>query len=226
MRLSSLALLILALQYSPASAQALSLTDSLVVGFWDYNTEELPLDTSAEGEIRFAAHLTEQHTFDLAMWAKYGDASDSGTIYKGLHMTGTWFIRDTVLGLVTGACTGITEAGRLECDTEKDELGDTDFVNLQVAVLPALGESRIMQPAEGWRIPFLRFEGSKPDMDAPEFWEVPTLSLRRDARAFPASRSPAGLGAPAFDALGRKPSGKAPVRLYQGPFPVPSGAAR
>ena len=242
MRLSSLALLkvshravshallacsLLVLQYSPASAQALPLADSLVVGAWDFNTEEFPMDTSVEGEIRFAGFFTPQHTFELTMWAKYGEAADSQEVYKGLHMTGTWFVRDTLLGLITATCAGFTEPGRQECDTEFDELGDTDYVSLQDAEMPILGQSRIMQPAEGWKIPLLRFEGSERDMKEPDFWEVPTHALRRDTRALRTSLSQgAAIEAPAFDALGRMPSGQAPARLYRMPVPVPSRDAR
>lgn len=224
MRLSCLALLLLVLPDSPASAQGLPLADSLVVGAWDFNTEEWPLDTSVEGEIRFAGFFTPQHTFEIAMWAKHGGASNNGEVFKGLHMTGTWFIRDTSLGMIPATCTGFTEPGREECEIEADELGDTDYVSLQYADLPVLGRSRIMTPAEGWRIPLWRYEGPVRDMSEPDFWEGPTLALRRDGH--PVFLAPGSdPGSPAFDVLGRMPAGRAPVRLYPGPAGLSSRAS-
>src|SRR5687767_1603851 len=132
MRFSSLALLILALQYSPASAQAMPLSDSLVVGFWDFNTEEFAPDDTLEAQIRMAGFFSEQHTFESMHWSRYEGYRDAstgkiGTLYTGVRMTGTWFIRDTLLGMVYSSCAGFTDPGRRECETMADGLGDTGY---------------------------------------------------------------------------------------------------
>jgi hypothetical protein len=222
MRISSLAPFLLALQYSPAAAQPLPLSDSLVVGFWDFNTEDFDPNDTAMAKIRMAGFFTGQNTFEQAMWSKTSWYPDTTPIYTGIRMTGGWFIRDTLLGMFYTTCVGFTEQGRRECAIEADGLGDTDYVTMEVMDLRVLGRSRVMRSTmENWELPIWRYEGTVRDMIDPGFWEGASLAL------LPYRRLPGrGNGAPAFDVLGRQPSGKATVWLYQGPIPARSPAAR
>lgn len=222
MRLSGLALFVLALQYAPASAQALPLTDSLVIGFWDSESEEISPDDTSKADIRLAGFFTGQHEFEQTVWMKERWYPDTATVYTGLRMTGTWFIRDTLLGMITRTCVGFTETGRRECAVDSDGLGDTGYVTLEGMDLPGFGRSRVMKMTmENWELPIWRYEGPVRDMSDPDFWKEAPLALR-PYRLLPES----GNRTPAFDVLGRLPSGRAPVRLYPGPLPAPFRSAR
>jgi hypothetical protein len=232
MRLSSLAplaLFALVLEPSPAMAQALPLSDSLVVGFWDFNDDDFPQPDSSDTKIRLAAFFTPNHAFEVGLWMQSDPLTTKPEdVHKAMRMTGTWFVRDTLLGMTYTTCTGLTESGRRECESDQDEQLDTGYLTLENQELRFFGLSRIMAPVDGWRLPLWRYEGPVRDMSTPAFWEGPALSLSRERRSLPASLDPAAAGRPAFDVLGRRPAVRGPtvrgpIKLFARPHPVPSG---
>lgn len=175
--------------------------DSLVIGRWEINSEELGALEDTSHRIRWVFQFSANHAYEMRLWMKEGAGKQGEAAgYVGIQASGDWFVHEGKLGMVPVECAGFAGRGEEECRIEADELGDTSLHVLRIRDGRRHMEQGILQMA--WR-------GLERDMAPPSFWPA-GLPVRRWGRLSPLERP--GAGKP-IDALGRSPTASALLPL-------------
>lgn len=159
--------------------------DSLVIGRWEINSEELGASQDTAYRIRWVFQFSANHVYEMRLWLREGSGKPGEPAeYVGIQVSGDWFVHEGRLGMVPVECAGFAGRGEEECRIEAGELGDTSFHALQTRD----GQRRMEQG-----IVRMTWRGPERDMAPPSFWPA-GLPVRRwgasPARRFPFSAGP------------------------------------
>jgi hypothetical protein len=156
--------------------EVLPAADSLVIGRWEINSEELAASQDTAYRVRWVFQFSANHAYEMRLWLKEGAGGQGKPAeYVGIQVSGDWFVHEGKLGMVPVECSGFAGRGEEECGIELGELGDTTFQVLRKRDGHRLMEQGILRMS--WR-------GLERDMAPPSFWPA-GLPARRWGMASP-----------------------------------------
>lgn len=175
------------------------LTDTSVLGRWEIDTDDFGdrADTNFRG--RMVTHFYADHTMETHYWSLSLD-SDRVPDYSGSHLAGTWFVRDTLLGVIMTDCQGFTPRDERECAASKSEEHFGKDTGISV-IAPRAGD-RFMRDTSMFAMLVFKYGGPERDVDPPSFW-VEGVPVR--PRAYVPDNSVPVPAGPLYDLLGRRP---------------------
>jgi hypothetical protein len=177
------------------------LTDSSVLGRWEINSHDLGDKEDPLNRGRAVFHFYADHKVEMHIWSMFTDSTGPATVYNGSRMSGTWFVRDTLLGIVGKECEGFNAIGEKECgimESHEDFGHDTDWS----VVKPREGKRYIVDADMSGMLAW-QYRGADRDITPPSFW---TGAAPVRPRAYGLQRKPGPApAAPLYDLLGRRP---------------------
>jgi hypothetical protein len=176
------------------------LKDSSVLGRWEINTEEFENRANPDFHGRMVIHFYADHSMEAHTWSMDIDSNHS-TQYRGYRLAGTWFVRDTLLGMIKKECEGFTASDARECGSWESS-GDFGHDTGMNVIQPFEGE-RYMHDTGMFAMLAWRYRGPDRDVTPPSFWSdaIPVRVRAYGLRQNPGS-APTG---PVYDLLGRRP---------------------
>lgn len=179
------------------------LTDSSILGRWEINSRDLGDKEDPLNRGRAVFHFYADHKVETHAWSMFTDSGDMAPEYNGSRMSGTWFVRDSLLGIIADDCEGFNAIGERECVSMKshEDFGhDTDWS----VVKPREGKRYLLDPDRTGMLAW-QYRGADRDVTPPSFW---TGAAPVRPRAFGLKPKPETAPvAPAYDLLGRRPAG-------------------
>jgi hypothetical protein len=180
----------------PALARAQALDETDVVGAWGFDSDVSP-GTDPDSHLKVVFHLRADHSWEERLWLVDRTGPEARFV-DGLY-TGAWFLRDSLLAVVTAACQASSEAGMRECGYAAKSLPDTSFLRLETG---KDGKPLLRDTTLAGMIGY-PYQGTQPDF-APPSWAPGPVAARGpgDGRVLRGDPD----GARSYDLLGRRPA--------------------